>query len=80
MHTKAASARRVVVLIASMQEWTSRTLESILVPKGYAVIKTYTRAQALQQAQSKPLDAVIIDEQLTDGTDTNSVRTCVPAR
>jgi len=67
MHTKAASARRVVVLIASMQEWTSRTLESILVPKGYAVIKTYTRAQALQQAQTKPLDAVIIDEQLTDG-------------
>jgi diguanylate cyclase (GGDEF)-like protein len=67
MRTKAASARRVVVLIASKQEWTSRSLESILVPRGYAVVKTYTRAQALQQAQGDPPDALIIDEHLPDG-------------
>ncbi len=67
MRTNAAAARPVVVLIASKQEWTSRSLESILVPRGYAVLKTYTRAQALKQAQSDPPDAIIIDEQLPDG-------------
>lgn len=67
MRTNAPSARPVVVLIASKQEWTSRSLESILVPRGYAVLKTYTRAQALNQAQSHSPDAIIIDEQLPDG-------------
>jgi diguanylate cyclase (GGDEF)-like protein len=67
MRGKAASARPVVVLIASKQEWTSRSLESILAPKGYAVVKTYTSAQALKQAQSDPPDAIIVDEELPDG-------------
>ncbi|HEV8265447.1 MAG TPA: diguanylate cyclase [Gemmatimonadales bacterium] len=67
MRTKAASTRPVVVLIASKQEWTSRSLESILVPRGYAVLKTYTSAQVLRQAQTDPPDAMIIDEELPDG-------------
>jgi diguanylate cyclase (GGDEF)-like protein len=67
MRTKAASARPVVVLIASKQEWTTRSLESILAPRGYAVHKTFTGAQALKQVQSDPPDAIIIDEELPDG-------------
>jgi diguanylate cyclase (GGDEF)-like protein len=68
MRTKAASARPVVVLIVSKQEWTSRSLESILAPRGYAVHKTYTSAQAVKQAQIEPPDAIIVDEELPDGT------------
>jgi len=67
MRTKAASARPVVILIVSKQEWTTRSLESILAPRGYAVHKTYTSAQALKQAQAEPPDAIIVDEELPDG-------------
>jgi diguanylate cyclase (GGDEF)-like protein len=69
MRTKAASARSVGVLIASQQEWTSRSLESILAPRGYLVVKTYTRVQALRHVRGgrDHVDVVIIDEQLPDG-------------
>jgi len=52
-------------LIASNHEWKSRSLESLLAPKGYKVVMTYTRTQALQQMGLHP-DAVIIDEDLPD--------------
>lgn len=61
------SARPVGVLIASQQEWTSRSLASILAPYGYVVLKTFTRAQTVAHLRRDPPDAVIIDEQLPDG-------------
>jgi PleD family two-component response regulator len=61
------SARPVGVLIASEQEWTSRSLASILAPQGYWVLKAYTRAQTLAHIRRDPPDAIIIDEQLPDG-------------
>lgn len=67
MRTKAPSAGPVVVLIASKQEWTTRSLESILAPRGYAVVKTYTRAQVLDRVEREQPDAIIIDEHLPDG-------------
>jgi PleD family two-component response regulator len=67
MPTKTPSARPVGVLIASEQEWTSRSLASILAPHGYLVRKTYTRGQTLAHIHRDPPDAMIIDEQLPDG-------------
>jgi diguanylate cyclase (GGDEF)-like protein len=61
------SARPVDVLIASKQEWTSRSLASILAPEGYLVLKTYTRVQAVTHIRRNPPDAIIIDEHLPDG-------------
>jgi PleD family two-component response regulator len=61
------SARPVGVLIASEQEWTSRSLASILGPQGYLVLKTFTRSQTLKHIRRSPPDAIIIDEQLPDG-------------
>ena len=61
------SARPVDVLIASKQEWSSRSLASILAPQGYLVIKTYTRVQAITHIRRNPPDAIIIDEDLPDG-------------
>jgi len=68
MRANAASARAAVVLIASKQEWTSRSLESILVPAGYAVLRSYTLGRALDRARRDPPDAIIIDVRLSGGT------------
>jgi diguanylate cyclase (GGDEF)-like protein len=66
MRTTPVSARPIGVLIASKQEWTSRSLESILVPRGYLVLKTYTGAQARSHIRRHRMDAIIIDERLPD--------------
>jgi len=68
MRIQAPSARPVGVLIASEQEWTSRSLASILAPQGYLVLKAYTRGQTLTHIRRSPPDAIIIDEQLPDGS------------
>src|SRR5438046_7282397 len=39
------AGRRPTVLIASHQESSSRSLESILGPNGYTVLKAYTRSE-----------------------------------
>ena len=41
------SQRPPLVLIANDQEWSARSLESILAPNGYAVLRAYTGIQAL---------------------------------
>lgn len=66
MRTTAVSARPTIVLIASKQEWTSRTFESILAPKGWVVLKSYTAARALERARRDQPDVIIIDTQLPD--------------
>jgi diguanylate cyclase (GGDEF)-like protein len=67
MRTSAGATRPAVVLIASKQEWTSRSLESILAPRGYIVLKAYTRRQTLEQARRDEPDAIILDAHLPDG-------------
>jgi len=67
MSRKTPSARPVDVLIASKQEWSSRSLASILAPQGYRVVKTYTRVQAITHIRRNPPDAILIDEELPDG-------------
>jgi diguanylate cyclase (GGDEF)-like protein len=54
-------AGRILVLIASQQEWVSRSLETILTPRGYVVRTTFTRAATLAHLQREPPDAVIVD-------------------
>jgi diguanylate cyclase (GGDEF)-like protein len=54
------------VLIANDQEWSSRSLESILAPEGYAVLRAYTGLQALERARTAQPDLVIIEAQLPD--------------
>jgi len=54
------------VLIVDDQEWTSRSVESILRPRGYAVLKAYTGQQALELAGRVAPDLAIIDFHLPD--------------
>lgn len=67
MPQRAPVARPVDLLIASTDEWRSRSLASILAPHGYVVHKAYNRAQTLAHIRNKAPDALIIDETLPDG-------------
>jgi len=55
-----------LVVIANSQEWHVRTLESILGPHGYAVLRAYTGKQALERCRSGRPDIIIIDTDLPD--------------
>jgi diguanylate cyclase (GGDEF)-like protein len=61
---KASSAP--LVLIANDQEWSARSLESILGPSGYSVVRAYTGQQALERARATQPDLIILDAQMPD--------------
>lgn len=60
--------RTPLVLVVDDQEWTARSIESILGSSGSAVLKAYTGRQALDLAAKIRPDAVIIDMHLPDMT------------
>jgi PleD family two-component response regulator len=74
MHSP-ASSRPPVAIIASDQEWSSRSIKSILACNGYAVLITYTGKQTLEQALSAEADLILIDHGLPDMTGTELCRT-----
>ncbi len=59
-------APSALVLVANDQEWSARSLESILVPKGYEVMRAYTGRQALERARTAQPDIIILDAQMPD--------------
>lgn len=64
--TKAGAGRPERILIANDQEWTARSVETILVAEGYEVQRAYTGRQALQRALEMLPDLIILDNQLPD--------------
>ncbi len=60
------SLRPPLVLVANDQEWSARSLESILAPEGYSVLRAFTGRQALERAGTAHPDIAIIDLQLPD--------------
>ncbi|HEU4641945.1 MAG TPA: response regulator [Gemmatimonadaceae bacterium] len=59
-------SRPPLVLLANDQEWSARSLESILGPNGYAVLRAYTGKQVLELARTAQPDLVIVDLRLPD--------------
>jgi PleD family two-component response regulator len=55
-----------VVLIANAQEWASRSLESVLRPGGYSVLKAFHERDTLRNVHERRVDAVILDTSLGD--------------
>ena len=55
-----------LVLIANDQEWSARSLESILGPSGYSVVRAYTGHQALEKVRTAQPDIIILDAQMPD--------------
>ena len=57
-----------LILLASPDEIFARSLESVLTPTGYAILRTFTAASARAQAQRTQPDALILATDLTDAT------------
>ncbi|HJU69651.1 MAG TPA: response regulator [Gemmatimonadaceae bacterium] len=59
-------SRPPLALLANDQEWSARSLESILGPHGYAVLRAHTGRQALEMARTSLPDVVVVDARLPD--------------
>src|SRR5437867_2162053 len=62
----AATTRPPLALIVTDQEWSTRSIESIIAPKGYAVLRAYSGREALDRAEGAQPDVVIVDTHLPD--------------
>ena len=60
------AGRPPLALIGSDQEWSIRSIESILGPHGYAVLRAYNGKEVLERAQAGQPDVVILDLRLPD--------------
>ncbi len=58
--------RPYLVLIANDQEWTARSLASVLGAHGYAVTRAFTGRQAIELAQHAHPDLIILDRRMPD--------------
>lgn len=58
--------RPPLVLIVNDQEWSTRSLESILAPSGYAVLRAYTAATGLKRAIEARPDVILVSAVLPD--------------
>jgi len=54
------------VLIANDQEWSARSIESVLAPQGFAILRAFTGQQAIDRALSARPDLILLDAQLPD--------------
>ncbi|HEX2165650.1 MAG TPA: response regulator, partial [Longimicrobiales bacterium] len=70
-------SRPPLALIVTGHEWVSLSMESLLTPRGFAVLRSYTGVQALQRVQETPPDLLIIDRDLRD---TRGVELCLALR
>lgn len=55
-----------LVLLANGQEWSARSLESVLGPNGFATLRAYTGKQALELSRTARADAFIVEAGLPD--------------
>lgn len=58
--------REPLVLIANDQEWSARSLESILSPNGFRVVRAFTAQQALEAVRQHQPDVIVLDAQMPD--------------
>lgn len=70
-------SRPPLALIVTGHEWVSLSMESLLTPRGFAVLRGYTGLQALQRVQETPPDLLIVDHDLRD---TRGVELCIALR
>ena len=62
--TEASKQPPSLLLIATESEWAGRSLESVLMVHGYAVLRTQNGHDALELARRTRPDAVIVDEHM----------------
>ncbi len=59
-------ARPPIVVVGVEQEWAARSLETVLGPRGFAVVRAYSGLQTLDLAEVASPDAILIDSRLPD--------------
>jgi diguanylate cyclase (GGDEF)-like protein len=59
-------SRPPIIVVGVEQEWTARSLESVLGPRGFAVVRAYSGRQTLDLAEVASPDAILIDSRLPD--------------
>lgn len=59
-------SRPPVLVMGIAQEWAARSLETVLAPAGFAVVRAYTGTQALDLAEVASPDVIVIDSRLPD--------------
>jgi diguanylate cyclase (GGDEF)-like protein len=62
----AQTRRPPLILLAGAEEWSSRSLDSVLSPHGYAILRSYTDRQTLELARTIQPDAIVIDVALPE--------------
>ena len=72
--TSTETRRRPVILIADDQEWSSRSLESVLSDHGYRVILANTAGKAWDAASAQPPDLLFINHKLPNADGINLCR------
>jgi diguanylate cyclase (GGDEF)-like protein len=60
-------AQRPIAVLVNAEQWASRSLDSILTPNGYTVVRAQQGAEALDHIRRTPPDVVLIDSALPDG-------------
>lgn len=70
--TERAGSEPALALVANDQEWSARSIESVLTPRGFAVIRTSTSQETLDQVRAQHPDVILLDVGLPDlsGIDT----------
>lgn len=58
--------RPAIVLVVGDQEWSVRSIDSILGARGFAVLRSYSGRQALELARTATPDAIVVDMQTRD--------------
>jgi CheY-like chemotaxis protein len=64
--SEARHGRPPLALIINDQEWSTRSLESILAPHGYAVLRAYTGSKGFERAVTARPDVIVIGSVLPD--------------
>ena len=64
--TPPATPRPPIIVIGIEQEWAARSLETVLGPHGFAVVRAYSGRQTLDLAEVASPDVVLIDSRLPD--------------
>jgi len=58
--------RSPLVLVANDHEWSARSLESVLLPEGYGVIRVKSGSEAVEAISRTALDVILLDLQMPD--------------
>jgi diguanylate cyclase (GGDEF)-like protein len=67
------ASRPPLALLASSSQWVARSIDSILAPQGYSVVRLFTTAQVLERAAAIRPDLLLLDTSLNGG---GGIRVC----